>query len=539
MNAPRHVKEFKFNPKTYQFTFNRALPKVPSEPGHFKFVEKGPFFDYSQAGRTMEVIIKETKTDLNYLTDLLFRSYNYKDSFQNQKNRILVEEALIKDLTFLRPLEFLKPIEGLPHFISHQNLFYCRIPGSSSINSLITKNPNQDHFPKNFMQLSGQPPSRKSSRYRHEFGSQAKVRIKFHYSSEVFKPKLHLATLSSASDHIRVLFDFKEEASILEANFINLRNKKCMKKIQVPALEILDKLGYLDKKIPSLIQILSAEYVKELDTLLLNFRYQYKKEPPQDDLMRMMPQTHVSSLVLIQNFSNSVLRKAVRLKVSKSRVKDVSEGISRLQDGTYSVCCYVKGVISQGIDLYFLGGKKTGSIEHFDLSWLGIDFHHSECLKVLKRDGDIYLVASEVKFLCLDLQKKLILSSIQFGGELLPKTLYGISNHQETRDLVFSVGSNVGQSMSKNSIQVVEVTKKSIQAIKEIDLTKWLLRDSVVLQGLIGIKEIDSPGIFLLLAKVRYVGEQRDQIITQKELAQIEVSLHNADEVKVSMIEDR
>ena len=101
MDAPDHVKEFKFNPKTYQFVFNRARPKIPSQPGHPKYVGSGPFLDYGSSGRTIEVIINENMDmDEPNLWQILFRQYRYKDSLKKNKKGIMVEDSLIKHTIF-------------------------------------------------------------------------------------------------------------------------------------------------------------------------------------------------------------------------------------------------------------------------------------------------------------------------------------------------------------------------------------------------------------------------------------------------------
>ena len=218
VDAPHHVKVFKFNPKTHQFIFNEAIPKIFSQPTHMKYIAKGPFFDYSHSGSTLEVIMKEDQEDL-FLDDLLFRRYKYKDIFKNQRNRILVEDIELKTSLSL-PIETFTPIQGIPHFISHQNLFYS-LKGSISCIRSLTRKPNQEYFLKDFIQTKGKITYESPYEWLEFFINQNKLSIRYAFSSESKQEKPHLFTLGSGLDHIKGLFDFKDKEEVFGVNLIN------------------------------------------------------------------------------------------------------------------------------------------------------------------------------------------------------------------------------------------------------------------------------------------------------------------------------
>ena len=306
-----------------------------------------------------------------------------------------------------------------------------------------------------------------------------------------------------------------------------------MRRVEIPVNEILAKLGYLKDKHPQSLFVVSAHYFKEFDTLFLNLIYKYTQEGLEGI------QNQLKSQILIQNFSSSdsELRRVVKLKETERWEKHLLSSISYLADGTYSICCYLDRenyLKNDDIDLYFVGKEGNGGqVEHYDLTWIGNDLYRNESLQVFKKTGDICLAANRAHFLCIDLKNKQVLSSIQFGAKMLSRRgTKDISISLQDRDLMFSVDYTQNLSASRNSIQVVEFTPKSIRIKKQIELDKWLPTESTTIKNLIGVKEISKNGKFLLLAQV-LTDDQREENQTQS-LVEIEFDLEDPTGLRVT-----
>ena len=303
VDAPHHVKVFKFNPKTYQFTFSKALPKIPSKPDHLKRVDKGPFFSYSHSGRTMEII----GNDLNNETkeeEFIFRRYRYRDLLQDHNNGILVEDNLIKNSIFPDAISLFEPLGVLPHFISHQNLFFCLLPSSTGHLCSLSKNSKGENCLKTTLKISNKNNFKRRTFHRH------KIDISLSKLAINYEGKPHLAALGSPSDHIRGFLGFKNATEMFVMNLVNLRNKRVIRRVDIHVREILGPIGYLEVPLPKAIEIVSSHYFKDHDCLFLNFVFKFKEA---EEGKYNMFEKKFGAQILIEDFSNPQSRKTVKL----------------------------------------------------------------------------------------------------------------------------------------------------------------------------------------------------------------------------------